>query len=260
MNDHTTPAVEHTTINQEAWEAAARGHNEDLAEIRRELAFLSSLDTSVFPNLQFPFANILQAMEALEEPATGDIPEQPAKARESESKAAGTVKADTANDTSASSSTTSAVQKDMDDLDDMWMVDLKTLSQNDMKVLQQLTHLSASVFPQVNNLSPSLLEQMPQTHYKSLGVSKGLAGMLEKAYKAQRPLRVDLSETASVILRLGRDGRVSAEFMAADLASDLYFRQNLQELRSRLESKQLPLGDLLVRDWKQQPDEDEQKR
>lgn len=146
------------------------------------------------------------------------------------------------------------------DLEEMWLMDSHQLTQNDLKVLHQLVQgLPMSMQQMLGIMSPAMMEQFPQAHYKSLGVSKGLAEMLEQAYKSQRPLRVNLSDNTAVILRLGRNGRVSAEFMTSDQAAELLYRQHLQELKNRLESKQLPYGQLTVRHWKQQEESHKQQ-
>ncbi len=141
----------------------------------------------------------------------------------------------------------------------MWAVDLKQLPPQDWMFLHQLAKGQSPVQP-IQNFSPSLLQQMPQLHYKSLGVSGELQMMMEKAYKTQRPIRIDLTDTATVILKLGRDGRVSAEFMPSDQAAELFFRQNMAELKSRLEAKHLPYGELTVRQWKQNQQEKERRQ
>lgn len=132
----------------------------------------------------------------------------------------------------------------------MWLMDGRDLSLADLTFLQALPNAGLMPWQNINNTSASLLEHLSQGHYKSLRVSAGLQSLLEKAYKTQRPLRIDLADNAAIILRMGRDGRVSAEFLPNDQAADLFFRQNLQELKSRLESKQLSYGELAVRPWK----------
>jgi flagellar hook-length control protein FliK len=50
----------------------------------------------------------------------------------------------------------------------------------------------------------------------------------------------------AVILKI-KDGKVSAEFQATDQASALYLRQQLADLRQRMEAKNLPVGTLNTR-------------
>lgn len=142
--------------------------------------------------------------------------------------------------------------QDTRDALDMLTMDWIRLDMADWKALQNLCHIVPSASNGFQNLGHSLQEQLTQSHYKSLGISKGLQQMLEQAYKMQRPLRVDLTENTSVILRLGKNGLVSAEFLPNSEAAELFFRQNLQELRNRLESKQLPYGEIIIRQRKQQ--------
>lgn len=142
-----------------------------------------------------------------------------------------------------------------------WLTfDATQLTRQDLSILQQLPQVPVMVMQSVMHRNLPELSQLAGVHYTSLGVSKGLQDMLEQAYKAQRPVRVDLSDSASVILRLGRDGMVSAEFLAADQAAEMMLRQQVSELKSRLAAKQLPYGELLVkenphkRQQKDQPD------
>lgn len=141
-----------------------------------------------------------------------------------------------------------------DDSDDDFtlMMDRTRIQPADIRILQQLGQNIPVPSPMLQNLSPSLVSAMPSDYYKSLGVSKDLQDMTESAYKTQRPMRIDLADDAAVIIRLGRDGKVSAEFLPTDKAADLYYRQYLADLKSRLDAKGLPVGDLAVRSWDQQ--------
>ena len=153
------------------------------------------------------------------------------------------------------------VHRDDDtDSDDMWRLDVRHLQASDWPILQNVLQVAPVQAQALNTLNSATVEQSSQTFYKSLGGSEALQEMLKQAYKTQRPVRVDLSETASIILRLGKDGRVSAEFMPMDQAASFFFQQNLQDLKARLDSKQLPYGQLSVRDWKQQSQQQQQQQ
>jgi hypothetical protein len=156
-------------------------------------------------------------------------------------------KTSSSSDVSHSSDTS---KKDLRDATDLWVMDGKQLGPNDFRILQNLAQVAPVPMQMFNNLSPSLIDQLPKDYYKSMNVSQGLQDMLDNAYKTQKPIRIDLSDDASIILRMGRDGRVSAEFLPNSQATEMYFRQNMLELKNRLESKQLPYGELTVRQWK----------
>lgn len=82
--------------------------------------------------------------------------------------------------------------------------------------------------------------------YRGFDVSKPLADLIEKGMKTGRPIRVELDRHSSVVLKI-KNGQVSAEFLSNDQAAALYIKQELDELRSRLAAKNLPVGTLEYR-------------
>lgn len=82
--------------------------------------------------------------------------------------------------------------------------------------------------------------------FEGLGISTGLSDLLEKAWKSGRSLRVDMDAQSSVILRF-HQGKVSAEFLTQDQGMALLLKQAMDDLRQRLETKNLPVGTLSAR-------------
>ena len=138
----------------------------------------------------------------------------------------------------------------------MLCCDAKELRIDDLISLQQLVpHPLPTALPL--NVAVPQPQEVPQAHYTSLGVSKGLQKLLDEGFKSQRPVRVDINDNASVILKMGRDGLVSAEFLTANQWADWYFRHNLSSLKQALDAKQLPVGQLTVRQEERQPNQEE---
>jgi hypothetical protein len=154
-----------------------------------------------------------------------------------------------------------SVQADRLTDDPMLTLDGQSLTTADMQqVLQWVQGVTPPFIPTMLHPGLNHLEQssaFPYTRQLS-GLSADLQERLQEAYRSQRPLRVELADDAAVILRLGRDGQVSAEFVAASASADAWFRQGLLELRQRLEARHLSYGRLWVRDPKQH-DPQEQK-
>lgn len=131
---------------------------------------------------------------------------------------------------------------------DDWIINISQLSQDDFKALQMLATSGMPFYNQMQQqFSPSVAEQLTASHYKSIGFSSNLQEILEKAYKAQRPVRVNLNDNTFVILRMIKNGQVSAEFIPGNKVDELFLQQNLHELKNRLEAKQLPYGELTVK-------------
>ena len=85
---------------------------------------------------------------------------------------------------------------------------------------------------------------------KSAEVSKSLMNLIEEAYKTQRPTRIDFDNNVSVILRISKDGKVSAEFIPGDKAVEQYLRDNIGFLKSTLEEKDIAYGDIMYKPYK----------
>ncbi len=96
----------------------------------------------------------------------------------------------------------------------------------------------------VQNIFPT--DAKGQLSFQGHEISEKLAKLIEKGYKTGKPIRVDLDDKSSIVLKI-KNGRVSAEFMSTDRTIALYMRQGLEELRSRLESKNLPVDTLEYR-------------
>lgn len=102
-----------------------------------------------------------------------------------------------------------------------------------------------------------------QISYQGFEVSPKLAELIEKGYKTGQPIRVELDPHSAVVLKI-RNGQVSAEFVSADKTAAMVLQQELDQLRNRMLSRNLPVGSLeyKYRDPSQpqprQPDDDDQ--
>ena len=67
---------------------------------------------------------------------------------------------------------------------------------------------------------------------------------LSKARENNQPLRIDFDQNVSVILRVGRDGAISAQFIPGDKAVEQYLRNNIDALRNSFDEQDLPYSDL----------------
>lgn len=82
--------------------------------------------------------------------------------------------------------------------------------------------------------------------YRGFEVSDNLKQLIEKGIKSGSPIRVELDENASVVLKF-RNGRVSAEFLSNDKMGAWMVKQQLETLKQQLLSKQLPVDDVTYR-------------
>ncbi len=86
---------------------------------------------------------------------------------------------------------------------------------------------------------------------KSSEVSKSLMNLIEEAYKTGKPARIDFDNNVSVILRIGRDGKVSADFIPGDKAVEQYLKNNIGYLKQSFEDQNLEYGDIMYKPYNQ---------
>ncbi len=85
---------------------------------------------------------------------------------------------------------------------------------------------------------------------KQTEVSKALMNLIEEAYKTQKPTRIDFDNNISVILKISKDGKVSAEFIPSDRAVEQYLRNNIGYLKERLNEQNIDYGDIMYKPYK----------
>lgn len=90
------------------------------------------------------------------------------------------------------------------------------------------------------------------TTYKSANVSKTLLNLIDDSYTKQKPVRIDFDNNMSVILKIDKSGKVSADFIPGDKAVEEYLRNNITSLKQTFDDKSLPYNDLSYRQHKQQ--------
>lgn len=105
----------------------------------------------------------------------------------------------------------------------------------------------------LNNLAPEAAE-------KSVQVSKTLADMLAKSKETQQPLRIDFDNGISVIIKISRDGKVSADFLPSTQIAETYLKENLPLLKQRFDEKNLDYNELNRREKREQNREQNQKK
>lgn len=87
---------------------------------------------------------------------------------------------------------------------------------------------------------------------KSSNVSKTLVNLIENSYNTQKPVRIDFDNNVSVVLKVDKQGKVSAEFIPGDKAVEQYLRDNIGFLKQRFDEQNLPYNDLMYRQHKKQ--------
>lgn len=79
---------------------------------------------------------------------------------------------------------------------------------------------------------------------QNMQVSQALLNALSEARENNQPIRIDFDQNISVILRVGRDGAISAQFIPGDKAVEQYLRNNIESLKSSFDEQDLPYSEL----------------
>lgn len=86
--------------------------------------------------------------------------------------------------------------------------------------------------------------------YKSAEVSKTLMDMLANSQQTNKPVRIDFGNDISAILRVTKDGKISAEFIPSDKAAEEYLRNNISYLEKTFNEQNIPYAELSYRNQK----------
>ena|GEM_PF-1315885 len=91
-----------------------------------------------------------------------------------------------------------------------------------------------------------------QQSEKSANVSKALLDLLAKANDAKKPVRIDFDNNITLVLRIGADGKINAQFFPGDKVAEEYLRNNIPYLRQQFEEKEIPYSKLSYHNNRQQ--------
>lgn len=144
-------------------------------------------------------------------------------------------------------------------------INLTDLTLNDIKLFegltQQKTELVVNSFNQQNQTFNMMINgENLDVSYKSIEVSKTLFAALENAVKTGKSVRLDFGKDTSVILRIGKDGKLSADFVPNEKAMEAVLRNALPLLKAKLDEQNLPYGELNYKQYKQQNENQKQNK
>ena len=94
---------------------------------------------------------------------------------------------------------------------------------------------------------------------KSSRVSKVLADLLAKAMNDNKPVRIDFDNNISVIIKIDRAGKISADFLPSSQVAEAYLKENLPLLRQRFDDNNIDYNELNQRQRKQDNQENRKK-
>lgn len=82
---------------------------------------------------------------------------------------------------------------------------------------------------------------------RTVEVTNQITSLIEKAQSTQKPVRISFDNDVSVILKIDKHGKVTAEFIPGSLEVENYLRNNIASLRQKFDEQNLPYNDLFYR-------------
>lgn len=109
---------------------------------------------------------------------------------------------------------------------------------------------------QLNQINLTVNNTAENVSYKSLDFSKSLSSLIDYAFTKQKPVRLDFEGHSSVIIKIDKEGKLSAEFMSADKAMEQILRNTIPNLKTKLDSEGLPYKEVSYKDNSKQRKKD----
>lgn len=138
------------------------------------------------------------------------------------------------------------VKKDKDIFTQRFAGHIKDMTEDDMEFFKLVLN-NPNVA--INNSDSIVVEdEKGKKTLKKLDFSKSMMNLIEYAYGSNRPIRLDFAQNLSIILKIDKQGQVSAEFVSSDKAMGYLLKTNLPLLRQKLDSEGIKYKKIFYRD------------
>ena len=147
---------------------------------------------------------------------------------------------------------------------DKYRINLNDLELNDIKLFKGLTEksdISVNSFDAQNQTFNMVINgENLNVSYKSIEVSKTLFNAIENAYKTGKSVRLDFGNDTSVILKISKDGKISADFIPNDKAMEAVLKNAIPLLKAKFDEENISYGELNYRNYNQQKDNQDKNK
>lgn len=129
---------------------------------------------------------------------------------------------------------------------DSLMFNSLSMTQADAEFFVNLTQNNDVSMQNITTQAQNLLNQGTDVRevQQNVKISETLLNALNTAKENNQPLRIDFDQNIAVILRVGKDGALAANFIPGDKAVEQYLRNNIESLKNTFRENDLPYTDL----------------
>ena len=110
-----------------------------------------------------------------------------------------------------------------------------------------------------NEFDFNTLQEINKTQ-KSVAVSETLTNMMLESMKNNKAFRINFDNDISVIIKLSKEGKISANFIPGSDVAENYLRNNLSNLVQRFEEEGLPYDELTHQRQKRENEQEQNKK
>lgn len=116
---------------------------------------------------------------------------------------------------------------------------------------------SAANFANLTSAKDTSVQETTQAASQSVQVSQTLLNALNESMQTNKPFRIDFGGDVAVIMKVDKNGNLSANFIPGSAAVENYLRNNIELLRQNFDNQNLPYNELTYSDRQKQ---DKQQR
>lgn len=116
--------------------------------------------------------------------------------------------------------------------------DVINMSESDANFFLNLTATG------VQNIASQIENENIQNIHQNIQVSSVLMDKLAESLKTNQPFRINFDNEVSVIIKVNKDGSISANFIPGDKAVEQYLRNNISILKQRFDDENLSYSEL----------------
>ncbi|MDD3013093.1 MAG: hypothetical protein PHC34_05260 [Candidatus Gastranaerophilales bacterium] len=109
-----------------------------------------------------------------------------------------------------------------------------------------------------NNIEGQLKSE--EVSYKSLNISKSLVNLIDYASKTQKPVRLDFEGNSTVILKVDKEGKLTAEFISSDRAMESLLKNSIPQLRNKMDNEGIPYKNISYKEQSQKNNSQQEEK
>lgn len=109
---------------------------------------------------------------------------------------------------------------------------------------QQMTAQIGQVSNNLNNITNNFTEIKSEATQQTVQVSATLMDAINKSAQTNKPFRIDFGNDIAVIMKVDKEGVLSANFIPGTAAVETYLKNNIASLRQNFDNQNLPYNEL----------------